>query len=154
MTRMLALTAPLVLLGLTASEPALAANHEVKMLNRGAAGYMIFEPAHLRIVPGDTVTFVPTDKSHNAESIRGMAPDGAAPFKGAMNKPITVTFKAEGIYGYKCAPHYAMGMVGIVEVGDAASNLDAARAAKHPRKAGKIISGLLARAAAKVAATK
>jgi len=32
---------------------------------------MVFEPALLKNAPGDTVTFVPTDKSHNAESIKG-----------------------------------------------------------------------------------
>lgn len=152
MKRMLALAAPLVLLGLMAAEPALAADHEVKMLNRGAAGNMVFEPAYLRIELGDTVTFVPTDKSHNAESIPGMAPTGGASFKGAMNKPIVVTFEAEGVYGYRCAPHYGMGMVGIVQVGNAAPNIDAARAVKHPGQANQVMSGLLTRTADKTAA--
>ena len=154
MKRILSLAAPLVLLGALAAGPAVAADHEVKMLNRGAAGSMVFEPAYLKIRPGDTVTFVPTDNSHNAESIPAMAPAGAAPFKGAMNKPVTVTFEAEGIYGYKCAPHYGMGMVGVIEVGDAVSNFDTAKSAKHPGRAGKIMSDLLTRTSAKVAATK
>ena len=134
--------------------PAVAADHEVKMLNRGAAGAMVFEPAFLRIAPGDTVTFVPTDKGHNAESIRAMAPGGASLFKGPMNKPVTVTFEAEGLYGYKCAPHYAMGMVGLVAVGEAGANLDAARAVKHPGKAGQIMAALFARATDRLAAAE
>ncbi len=58
--------------------PAVAADHEVRMLNRGEAGAMVFEPAWLEVAPGDTVTFVPTDRSHNAESIAAMLPLGAA----------------------------------------------------------------------------
>lgn len=112
--------------------PGHAADHELKMLGRGAAGMMVFEPAYLRVAPGDTVTFVPTDRSHNAESIPAMAPAGTTPFNGAMNTPVTVTFDRQGIYGYKCAPHYGMGMVGVGLVGTAAPNLDAAGAARHP----------------------
>ena len=54
------------------SAPALsiAADFEVKMLNKGAEGAMVFEPAGLKIAPGDTVTFIPTDKGHNAEAIK------------------------------------------------------------------------------------
>ena len=51
-------------LALTA--PAMAAEHTVKMLNRGEAGIFVFEPAYLQVEPGDTVTFEPTDKGHNA----------------------------------------------------------------------------------------
>ena len=53
---------------------AMAAEIEVKMLNKGAEGLMVFEPALVKIEPGDTVKFVATDKGHNAESIKGMLP--------------------------------------------------------------------------------
>src|SRR3546814_3091165 len=69
-------------LALTA--PAMAAEHTVKMLNRGEAGLMVFEPAYLQVEPGDTVTFEPTNKGHNAETIPGMVPDGAEAFKGKL----------------------------------------------------------------------
>ena len=46
--------------------PAFAADFEVHMLNKGADGAMVFEPLLIRIAPGDTVTFIPTDKGHNA----------------------------------------------------------------------------------------
>ena len=62
------------------ASPASAADHVVKMLNKGKAGMMVFEPALVKVKPGDTVTFVPTDKSHNAESIAGMMPAGAVAF--------------------------------------------------------------------------
>ena len=52
------------------------------MLNKGKDGAMVFEPAGVKIAAGDTVTFIPTDKGHNAESIKGMIPDGATEFKG------------------------------------------------------------------------
>ena len=42
------------------SIPAFAAEHEVKMLNNGAGGMMIFEPAVLKASVGDTVKFVAT----------------------------------------------------------------------------------------------
>ena len=44
-----------------------AAEVEVKLLNKGAAGVMVFEPAFVQIQPGDSVKFVSTDKGHNAE---------------------------------------------------------------------------------------
>lgn len=49
-----------VFVGLTS--PALAAEIKVKMLNRGTEGVMVFEPALVKIEPGDTVKFVATDK--------------------------------------------------------------------------------------------
>ena len=134
------------------ASPAAAADHVVKMLNKGKAGMMVFEPALVKIAPGDTVTFVPTDKSHNAESINGMAPAGAVAFKGKMNQPIKVMFSKPGAYGYKCLPHYGMGMVGAVVVGNAASNLAAAQKVSHPGKAKQVFAGLLSQAAVRTAA--
>src|SRR3546814_11078747 len=78
-------------LALTA--PAMAAEHTVKMLNRGEAGLMVFEPAYLQVEPGDTVTFEPTNKGNNAATIPGMVPDGAEAFKGKLSQVISVTFK-------------------------------------------------------------
>jgi pseudoazurin len=128
--------------------PALAADYEVQMLNRGTAGgTMVFEPAYLAVEPGDTVTFVATDRGHNAEIISGMLPEGAEPFRGRMGQPLTVTFGVPGVYGYKCLPHMALGMVGVIVVGDPAGNLETARAAEPSGKAGQVMDGLLAQAA-------
>lgn len=115
--------------------PALAANFEVHMLNKGADGAMVFEPALTKVAVGDTVTFLPTDKGHNAETIKGMLPDGAEPFKGAMGKEVVVTFTIPGAYGIKCAPHLGMGMVALVVVGDAPANLEAVKTVKLPKTA-------------------
>ena len=103
-----------------------AADHEVKLLNKGSTGMMVFEPAVIKIVPGDTVHFIATDKSHNVETIEGMIPEGAQPFKGEMNKDLTVAFEQPGVYGVKCKPHYGMGMVGLVVVGDPVNKTQAA----------------------------
>jgi pseudoazurin len=105
--------------------PATAAEHQVQMLNKGTDGPMAFEPSFLKIAPGDTVRFLATDKGHNVLSIEGMSPNGAAPFKGKMNENITVTFDRPGVYGFECKPHYGMGMVGLIVVGDPVNLADA-----------------------------
>jgi pseudoazurin len=122
-----------------------AAEVEVKMLNKGEAGAMVFEPALIKIAPGDTVKFLPTDKSHNAESVPEMMPAGAEPFIGKMNEQVDITFTKDGVYGIKCKPHYGMGMVALVVVGEP-TNLEAAAAAKHPGKAKTVFAGLVAKA--------
>lgn len=116
--------------------PAFAATFEVHMLNKGADGQtMVFEPALTKIAVGDTVTFIPTDKGHDAQSIDGLIPEGAEAFKGKMGQDLSVTFTVPGAYGVKCSPHFAMGMVALIVVGDAPANLDAIKAAKLPKPA-------------------
>ncbi len=124
--------------------PALAANVEVKMLNKGEAGTMVFEPALIKIAPGDTVTFLPTDKSHNAESIKEMVPEGGELFKGGINKEVVATFTVPGVYAVKCAPHLGMGMVALIVVGEDTSNLEAVKAVKMPKKAQERFAPLFA----------
>lgn len=115
------------------SGSASAAEFEVKMLNKATDGQvMAFEPAFIRVQPGDTVRFVPVDKGHDAETIPGMLPDGAEPFKGKLSEPIEVKFQKPGLYGYRCLPHFGMGMVGLIAVGEDTSNLDAARKVTLP----------------------
>lgn len=108
---------------------ALAADHQVKMLNKNAKGEeMVFEPDFITAQVGDTVTFLPTDAGHLAETVPGMLPPGGKQFQGKAGKPITMTIDAEGIYGVKCLPHFSMGMVALVVAGKPV-NLDAAKAA-------------------------
>ena len=140
---------PVILFGaaaaaLAVASPAAAANHTVKMMNSGPGGAMVFSPALVKVAPGDSVTFVPSNPTHNAESINGMVPPGASPFKGPMSKPLTVKFSKPGVYGYKCTPHYGMGMVGAVVVGSAAPNLAAVQAVSHPGLAKKRFGQILA----------
>lgn len=118
-----------------ATSPAWAADHEIQMLNRGDAGVMVFEPAAIKIEPGDTVTFVATDPGHNAEAIAGMLPDGAETFRTTIGQTVTLTFDVGGVYGIKCTPHYGMGMVTLIQVGDGPANLEEAKATNLPPKA-------------------
>jgi pseudoazurin len=126
-----------------------AAEIQVKMLNKGTEGVMVFEPALVKINPGDTVKFVATDKGHNVESIETMLPEGGTAFAGKPSEEIAVTFDKPGVYGYRCKPHYGMGMVGMIVVGEP-PNLDQAKAAAHPGKAKQAFATLFD----KLAATK
>lgn len=116
------------------STAASAANIEVRMLNKGTDGAMVFEPAFVKAAVGDTVTFLSTDKGHNVEGIEGMLPEGVQGFKSDMGKDYVLTLTAEGLYGVKCTPHYTMGMVGLIQAG-APVNRDAAAAVTHKGKA-------------------
>ena len=126
---------------------AAAEEHVVEMLNKGEKGAMVFQPNLVHAAPGDTVKFVPTDKSHNAESIKGMIPEGAESFKSKMNEEITVTFDKDGVYGVKCAPHYGMGMVALIVVGQPV-NADEAKAVKQTGKAKAAFAELFGQAVA------
>jgi len=114
---------------MAAAGQAAAAEVVVKMLDRGAQGMMVFEPASAKLKPGDTVRFVPEHPGHNAESILGMLPPGATPVKGAMSKELVVKFAKPGVYGFKCAPHFGFGMTFVAKVGDGAANMAAAETA-------------------------
>jgi pseudoazurin len=124
-----------------------AAEVEVKMLNKGAEGMMVFEPALIKVAPGDTVKFVATDKGHNAETIKGMLPDGAATFIGKNGEDIAVKFDQAGFYGVKCAPHYGMGMVAMIVVGTP-TNEEQAKAVPQVGKAKQVFATLFERLAA------
>lgn len=139
--------------GLGMAGMAHAAEVQIKMLNKGTEGVMVFEPAVVKIAPGDTVRFVPADKGHNVESIEAMLPEGAPAVVGKISEEVAVTFDKPGVYGYKCKPHYGMGMVAMVVVGDA-PNLDQAKAATHPGKAKQVIAGLFDKLATLTVAAK
>lgn len=127
--------------------PTMAADFEVKMLNKSSDGQsMAFEPAFLKIQPGDTVRFIPADKGHDVETIPGMLPEGAQPFKGKISQEISVTFDKAGVYGYRCLPHVGMGMVGLIAVGNVATNLETAKQVKLPPFAMKRMAVLFDRA--------
>lgn len=125
---------------------ALAETIEVKMLDKGEAGAMVFEPRFVSANVGDTVVFLPTDRGHNAETMKGMNPEGQDAFIGKMNKEVAVELTAEGVIGVKCKPHLGMGMVMVIKVGDTevpADFLDA----KMPKKAKAAFEEILAEAA-------
>ena len=128
------------------SPAAYAENFDVLMLNKGTEGAMVFEPAFVQAAVGDTITFISTDKGHNAEGIEGMLPEGVAEFKSDMGKDYVLTLTAEGLYGIKCTPHYAMGMVALIQAG-APVNKDAVMAVEMRGKAKTRFEPLLAQIA-------
>ena len=66
-------------------------DYEVKMLNSGADGIMVFEPAVIKISKGDTVNFRAVDMSHNSASLDGMIPAGAESWNGALSEDISLS---------------------------------------------------------------
>jgi pseudoazurin len=137
-----------LLAGMTlAASPAAAKEYQVKMLNKGSDGsLMVFEPAFIKAAPGDTVKFLATNKGHNAETIVGMQPAGTPNYKGKINEEIVVKLSKPGVYGYKCLPHLGMGMVGVIQVGNATNKGQAvAAAAKLPGLGKKRMIALLAK---------
>ena len=123
-----------------------AAEHEIRMVGEGPDAAMVFSPDFVHAAPGDTIRFVAADGYHNAESIRGMFPDGAEAFKGDIGKDVTVTLDEEGVYLVKCKSHYAVGMVALVVVGDLPGReaLAKAVAGPHPAKAKAAFSRIVA----------
>jgi len=124
---------------------AMAAEHVVEMRNKDDAGNtMVFQPGFVKVEAGDTVKFVPTDKSHNAESVREVWPEGVAPVKGGFSKEVVFNAEKEGLYVLKCAPHYGMGMVVLVQVGKPV-NLDKIKEYKATGLAKKRLDGEIAK---------
>ena len=107
----------------------------------------VFTPAVLRIEPGDTVRFVVVDKGHNSASKKGMIPEGATPWNGKIDEEVERTFDVPGTYGFICLPHYGMGMVGLILVGDFKVNFEEARKVRQRGKAKKALRALFEQAA-------
>jgi pseudoazurin len=137
----------LAAIALVAATPAGAREWQVRMVNAGPKGGMEFVPAFVSAKPGDTVKFLATDRGHNAESIAGMLPAGATPFKGKINEEIVVKLTAPGLYGVKCQPHLSMGMVALIQIGKPVNRDDAAAAAGAlPALARKVLQPLVSAA--------
>lgn len=135
------------LLAVLVAQPAWSKDVVVKMNTKGPSGLYVFEPAFVKVAVGDTVHFVPSDPTHNGETIPGMTPAGVAQSKGPMGKEYVLRVTKPGIYGVKCLPHVSMGMVGLVQAGNGPSpNLAAAKAVKLPPLATKRMAPLLAKA--------
>lgn len=113
---------------------------EVNMYTRDpddSSGLQVFKPRLVKAAVGDTVKFIPTDPTHQSSSIEGMVPAGVTGWEGEINKEVTYVLPKAGIYGYKCVPHYAAGMVGMIVVEGDIENLDDAKGISHPGLAGR-----------------
>src|ERR671919_1057216 len=127
---------------LVRSRRVLAAEHEIKMLNQGPDGQRNwFEPAVVYAQPGDTIRFVPIDKGHNGAAL--VVPDGAEEWNGKLSQETSVTLDVPGLYSYKCTPHFGLGMVGLIAVGDPSINLEAVKSARYPGKARQVMADLM-----------
>jgi pseudoazurin len=96
-----------------------------------------FEPKVLFINPCDSVTFQ-NMITHDAEAFDDLIPEGAKKFWVAMNQNGTITLDVEGVYIYKCNPHYPLGMAGAIVVGNA-TNFEQVSAKATGRSKGIVI---------------
>lgn len=115
---------------MAATAPVYASVITVKEQNQSEEEKFVFEDALIRIQPGDTVVFEPADRGHNAESITGMLPAGAVAIKTPFSKEGRVTFTTPGVYGVKCLPHFGLGMIAIIVVGDPVNLAEVKQAAE------------------------
>ena len=103
--------------------PTFAATSEIEMLNKNDVGdRMVFSQELIRAEIGDVVRFVPTDKSHNAQSVKDALPEGQEAFKGKMNKEVEYVITEAGLTAVICKPHQNVGMVALIVVGNDLSN--------------------------------
>ncbi|MEM6495256.1 MAG: pseudoazurin [Pseudomonadota bacterium] len=128
---------------------AIAETYEVKMFNKDPENKKlrnVFKPAVIKIKPGDTVKFISVDKGHNAESMKGMIPEGAQKWRSKISKDFELKLDKPGVYGYRCTPHYGLGMVGIIIVEGEGwdQNLAAAKEVKQRGKSKKVFKELFA----------
>ncbi len=140
------LVSGLVLVSAFATQIATAAEVVVETLSRDKATSTgnLFKPILVRVNKGDTVKWVATQSGHNVTFLQGAIPAGVALFTSPFSKDVTFKFEKTGIYLYKCTPHFGMGMVGIVVVGNDKSNLAAVKATYVPPLAKKRLEPVFA----------
>ncbi len=124
------------------SNNVVAASYEIEMLNKLEKEKMLFSKKVIKIDINDEVLWKSVDKGHNVEFI-GM-PDGALKYKSKHSKDAVYKFSKAGIYLYQCTPHKAMGMIGIVVVGNDKNNLEKIKKVKVYGKSKKLLKSLLA----------
>ena len=120
---------------------AIAENYTLEMLNKLGKERMVYSEKVLSIKVNDEITWKSVDKGHNVEFI-GM-PKGASKYKSKISKEAKYTFTEPGIYLYQCTPHKAMGMIGLVVVGEDKNNLDKIKKVKVYGKSKKLLKKLL-----------
>ena len=123
------------------SNHVIAENHKIDMLNKLGKERMIYSKKVISINLNDEITWKSVDKGHNVEFI-GL-PKGASKYKSKISKDAKYTFSKPGIYLYQCTPHKAMGMIGLVIVGEDKSNLDKIKKVRVYGKSKKILKSLI-----------
>lgn len=131
------------------SVAAFAETVEVEMLNENDAGdRMVFDQELIRAEVGDVIRFVPTDRSHNAQSVKDALPEGQEAFKGKTNNEVEYLVTETGLTAVVCLPHQSMGMVALIVVGNDVSNAQQVLDARIPGKGKDKIAALVAEAQA------
>ena len=120
----------------------MAASHQIDMLNKLGKERMVFSKKVISVDVNDDVLWISVNKGHNVEFI-GM-PEGVKKYKSKISKDANYKFEKPGIYLYQCTPHKAMGMIGIVVVGNDKSNLEKIKKIKVRGKSKKLLKSLLA----------
>jgi pseudoazurin len=120
----------------------MAASHQIEMLNKLGKERMVFSKKVISVDVNDDVSWKSVNKGHNVEFI-GM-PEGVKKYKSKISKDAKYKFVKPGIYLYQCTPHKAMGMIGIVIVGNDKSNLEKIKKVKVYGKSKKLLKSLLA----------
>ncbi|MEZ8145739.1 plastocyanin/azurin family copper-binding protein [Enterovibrio norvegicus] len=88
-----------------------AAEHEVRAVG------VKFDPMFIIIEHGDNVSWV-NMPAHMIETIDAMVPEGTEKIMTELGVDVNFTFDLEGIYVYKCTPHWGARMGGVMLVGN------------------------------------
>ena len=142
MIRLLTTLAMLVAMAI----PAVAEDVTLEMWNKDPEDKkrkMVFSEEIVTIEPGQSITWLASDKGHNVQMIAG--PKGVdLPGKSKISKDVTLSFDNPGVYVYVCTPHATMGMIGVVVVGEATEEaIKAVEKAKVRGKSKKKLQKLL-----------
>ncbi|MDD1781587.1 plastocyanin/azurin family copper-binding protein [Enterovibrio sp. ZSDZ35] len=76
-----------------------------------------FDPMFVVIEPGDRVSWT-NMPAHLIETIDVMVPEGTEKIKTELGVDVSFIFDNEGVYVYKCTPHWGARMGGILLVGN------------------------------------
>lgn len=98
---------------------------------------LIYDPLVIKINTGDSVAWR-NMATHNTESLEGLIPEGAEKWSSPIGKSFTRAFTQEGIYVYKCTPHFGTGMGGAIIVGEPV-NLEQIKNADVSGAAGRLV---------------
>ena len=132
-----------IVIGILISSTAYSATETIEMLNKSGNEMMVYSKKVVKINVGDTVLWKASTKGHNVEFIKNGVPEGVDKFKSKMNVDVEYTFTVPGIYAYWCTPHKAMGMIGLVVVGDDKSNIDKIKSIRFVGKSKQIATELI-----------
>jgi len=133
----------IILLTVSISISASAADQTIEMLNKLGKENMVFSKKIVKVDIGNTVFWKATKTGHNVEFIKGGVPKGVEKFRSKLSKDVEYKFEIPGIYSYWCTPHKGMGMIGFIVVGNDKSNLDAVKNIKYMGKSKKIALELI-----------